>query len=290
MDAFLLQFAPVSHGQHTDAAHIVIDDPHVHTLRRLALEDLVDLVPHDAQADDKVFNKDEVLGTFQGGKHIGKHIVAQGIILDLGVGKDRIPPFAAEIAGRQYTPGIVLFETLHRFRFLGQQRMDACRGPVQFAPQPESRPLVAPQKVQNTALHRHDQKQRHPADLEFRFNRIHADEQQAHYHTERRTYAVDPGHVVGKAQKQKRHPHHLAEDQKTGQHNAAEHCAVNTFQDTIDLAQGMLLSRSGRHRRYRESRLPGGPQIISLLYHYAAEIARRRRKASRKGSIDKNFQ
>ena len=70
---------------------------------------------------------------------------------------------------------------------------------------------------------------------------------------------------------------------ETGQHNAAEHCAVNTFQDTIDLAQGILLSRSGRHRRYRESRLPDRPQIISLLYHYAAEIARRRRKAGRRG-------
>ena len=229
-------------GSTSHAAHIVVDDPDIHALGRLALEDLMDLIPHGAQADNKVFNKDEMLGAFQGGEHIGEHVVAQGIVLDLGVGKDRVVPLAADRPGRQGAPGIVLFQAFRRFGFLGQQRMDAGRRPVQLAPQPEGRALVAPQQIEDAALHRHEQEQRHPADLELRLNGVHADEQQAHHHTEGNAQAVDPGDVVGQAQKQKRHPHRLTEDQQTRQHQAAEHRTVNPFENTVDLAQEVLLS------------------------------------------------
>ena len=241
VDALLLQLAPVADGQHADAAHIVVDDPHVHALGRLALEDLVDLVPHFAQADDEILDKNKMLGAFQRGQHVGKHILAQGIVFHLGVGKYRIRAPAAQVTGGQRAAGVLAGQLLLRGGVLAQQRVDAHAGVFQPAAQPERRALVAPQQVQDAALHRHDHKQRHPADLELRQNIIQADQQQAHDNAEPDADAVDPGGILGQAQEQKRHPGDLAGQQQAGDDKPAEHRAVQPFGKQSDLTQGKLL-------------------------------------------------
>ena len=62
LDAHLLEGLVVAGGQDHDAAHVVVDDPHVHPLRRLLAQDVQDGVPHLALLDDEIFQEDVVLG------------------------------------------------------------------------------------------------------------------------------------------------------------------------------------------------------------------------------------
>ena len=63
-------------GQTQQAAEIVVDEPHVHPLRGLPLEDLLHTGPHPARFYDEKLQKDELFRLFQIGQQLGIHRLA----------------------------------------------------------------------------------------------------------------------------------------------------------------------------------------------------------------------
>ena len=210
-------------GQQAQAARIVVDDPHIQAGGGLLAQDLVDLAPHFPHADDETFHIDAVLGALQGGQHIGKHRFAVGVVLGGGAVKYRGGGKIPHIAGGLGGAGVLLLQLFLSGGVGGAQGGKLGLGPLHAAAQPDGGALVAPEQVEQAALHRHNGEENQPADLEFRHGGILPDESQAHQDAERQPHAVDPGGVFAEAEKQNAQPDDLYQQQHAGNHQPAEH-------------------------------------------------------------------
>ena len=210
-------------GQQAQAARIIVDDPHVQPRGSLAAQDLMDLAPHLAHADDKALDKDAVLGALQGGQHVGQHRLAVRVVSHRRAAVQRRRGVIVQIARCQRRPRVSRAQTGHSGGVLAPGIRHGLLGPLLPAAQAKCRALVAPQQVQKAALHRHDCKQDHPADLELRHGGVLPDQRQTHDDAQRQAGGVEPPGIVRQPVKQRKQPHHLQHKQH-GRHNqTAEH-------------------------------------------------------------------
>ena len=209
--------------QKAQAARIIVNYPHIQPRRGLLAQNLVNLPPHLAHADDKALDIDAVLGAAQGGQHISKHTLAVGVILHRRTAADRRGRVVMQIFCRHGGAGVRLFQLFLGSRVGAAGRIHRLPGALQPAAQPEDRPLVAPQKVQKPALHRHKHKQNHPADLELRHGGVLPYQRQTHNHAECQPCPADPLSIFAEPVKHRKQPERLQQHKHHRDDQAAEH-------------------------------------------------------------------
>ena len=222
-DALGAQGVGIIVGQQAQTARVVIDHAHIDAGGGLAAQDLMDAAPHLAHADDETLDIDAVLGAFQRGQQVGEHRLAALIVAHGGAVKHRrggkVPHVARGLGGA----GVARGQFFLGGGVGGAQRGQHGLGALQPAAQGQRGAFVAPQQVEQPALHRHDGKQNHPADLELRHGGVLPDKRQAHDHAERDARAADPGRVFAQARKQDKKPYQLRQQQHAGDDQAAEY-------------------------------------------------------------------
>ena len=87
-------------GQTQQAAKIIVDQPHIHTLSGLAAEDLLHAVPHYAGTEDKKFQKDKFFRLVQIRQQLGIHLLPAGKIVGSGIPPGRIRPELCHVAAQ----------------------------------------------------------------------------------------------------------------------------------------------------------------------------------------------
>ena len=210
-------------GQQAQAARVVVDDPHVQPCRGLPAQNLVDLPPHLAHADDKALHINAVLCPLQCGQHIGKHALPVRVIFRRRATADRHRAVVVQVAGRQRGAGVLPLQGRRGVGVVLPRRGHCVLGALQPVAQAQRRALVAPQQVQNAALHRHNGKQDHPADLKLRHRGILPDQRQAHDNAHGNAHAAEPFGVVRQPVEQRKQPERLQQQKHAGHNNAAEH-------------------------------------------------------------------
>ncbi len=96
-NALFLQHVHKIVGHQPHGAHVVVNDPHVHSLLHLADQNLFHLVPHIARMNDEIFQEDKALGRLQLGDQFRKQFFAAGEIAHLGVLIHRRPRPIAQV-------------------------------------------------------------------------------------------------------------------------------------------------------------------------------------------------
>ena len=175
-DALPLQHLGVVVRQQGQAAGVVVNDAHVQPGGGFAAQDLMDLPPHLALTDDKALNINAVFGAFQRGQHGGKHRFAAGVVGRCRAVIHRRGGVIPQVAGGSRSARVLALQLLLGKGVSLAQGCQRRLGTLQFAAQNARGALVAPQQVQQPALHRHDHKQNHPADFKFRRGGILPDE------------------------------------------------------------------------------------------------------------------
>lgn len=164
-----------------------------------------------------------VLCPLQCGQHIGKHALPVRVIFRRRATADRHRAVVVQVAGRQRGAGVLPLQGRRGVGVVLPRRGHCVLGALQPVAQAQRRALVAPQQVQNAALHRHNGKQDHPADLKLRHRGILPDQRQAHDNAHGNAHAAEPFGVVRQPVEQRKQPERLQQQKHAGHNNAAEH-------------------------------------------------------------------
>ena len=95
--------------QKEQAAHVIVDQAHIHAFGGLAGQDLQNGIPHFPRLNDKVFQKNEVLRALQRTEHLLIHGLAHRIIAHVGIPIHGPTARALQIAAQSFGPGVGLF-------------------------------------------------------------------------------------------------------------------------------------------------------------------------------------
>ena len=149
-------------GQTQQAAEVIVDQPHVHPLCRLAPQNVLHALPHLALTDDEKLQKDAFFRFFKVGQQCRIHgfaageipgggILPCGIAAVLGQVMAHAPVFIAQTGGLSG-----LLSTVCPVRLLHR---------LHFAAQTAGGPLVAKGQIQRTAQQRQQPDEGDPAHL-----------------------------------------------------------------------------------------------------------------------------
>ena len=148
-----------------DAAEIVVQDAHIHALRRLSAEDLQNGVPHFSLVEDEVFQKNIVLRLFQVLAHLREAVLADVVIFCGGVVVDRIVRGVGQIA-RVVAGRVRPRHQRAHDAFLLRQAAERLAADALHFPVLTARCLVAAeQQIDRDTGHRKRQYQHDPRDL-----------------------------------------------------------------------------------------------------------------------------
>ena len=190
------QLLVVVPGEAEDAAHIVIDQPDLHALGGLLLQNVQDAVPKDAGLEDEVLQEDVPLRLLQLLQHPGKNQIAQGEVFCLCVGIGGTVGKALQIAG---LPGGILpqGEQVVGLEVLPQVLLRL----LGHAAHPAADPLwdvsAAHQQIEDAAEHREGEDEQQPGDLIGGLDAA-AQDQQSGNHADGDAAPVEAVDILGK--------------------------------------------------------------------------------------------
>ena len=141
-------------GQTQQAAEVIVDQPHVHPLRRFAPQNILYALPHLALTDDKKLQKDALFRLFKVGQQCRVHgltagkipgggVLPCGIAAVLGQVAAHAPVFIAQPGGLSGLLGAVCpVRLLHRLHFAAQTAGGAlvAKGQIQCPAQQRQQP------------------------------------------------------------------------------------------------------------------------------------------------------
>ena len=122
-DAKGLHFLGIAFRKGGELAGAVIQQPHIHTLSDLPLQNLQHLAPHEALPEDEVFQVDIVPRLFQFQEHPRPLVFSLGKIGDPSVGIDRKVAAGMDVLGQSCRAGILLPQIVQNALFLPDQVM-----------------------------------------------------------------------------------------------------------------------------------------------------------------------
>ena len=131
-------------GQQAQAAGIVVDDTNVQAGGGFLPQDLVDLAPHLAHADDEAFHKNAVLRGLQVGQHIGQHHIAHGVIPDGGAAENRRSSVVLQVISGLGQARVAAGQLGAGGGVAGAQGRQLGLGTLHAAAQGDGRALIAP--------------------------------------------------------------------------------------------------------------------------------------------------
>ena len=223
-------------GQGEHAAHVVVDEAHLHPLGRLFLQNVQNAVPEFSGLNNKVLQEDIVLGLFQLLQHPGKGQIAQGEILGLCVGVGGAAGVVFQVAGlaggvlsqREQVVGLKVGLQVFR-RLLG----DALHAPGDAFGDVSA----AHQQIEDAAEHREGEHQQQPGDL-ISWVDAAAQNQHSGYHAQGDAAPIKPLGVA-----REKHHHHNERNYLGQQGQPYHHRAVK--QDIQHFFQGQITSVPG---------------------------------------------
>ena len=112
-------------GQGEQASHIVINQPHIHSLGRLFFQDFQNLVPHNTFFDDEILHENEPLRFFQFIKQTLKFQFTDGQVRPKLLPVRRVSPIAGNIPGLD---GGFFLAFLHFLQAFKNLRFIGCHG------------------------------------------------------------------------------------------------------------------------------------------------------------------
>ena len=190
------QLLVVVPGEAEDTAHVVIDQPDLHALGGLLLQNVQDAVPKDAGLEDEVLQEDVPLCLLQLLQHPGKDQIAQGEVFRLCVGIGGAVGEALQIAG---LPGSVLpqGEQVIGLEVLPQVFLRLLGHAAHPAADPLGDVPAAHQQIEDAAEYREGEDEQQPGDLIGGLDTA-AQDQQGGDHADGDAAPVEAADIFGK--------------------------------------------------------------------------------------------
>ena len=148
--------------QTQQTAEIVVDEPDIHPLCRLADKDVLYPLPHLAGADDEELEEDEPLCLFEVGQQVRVHGLTAGVIFCRGVFPCGVRPVLRNIPAQSPAGGV---EGVGLARLLGEVGGVLALHRLHPLAHPLGGGLVAEGQIERTAQQRHHADEDEPDDL-----------------------------------------------------------------------------------------------------------------------------
>ena len=225
VDSPSLQLPFIPLGQSVKAAHIIVDDPHIHPLADFLFQDLKNTVPNLSKINDKILQKDIALRSpklFQQGL---KCLVSQRKVAGPGVGVQRTVGIFLQIARLIHRIPAKGGKTL---RFLVRVGHHMAVHALHLLSHLLRQPVPPAQEVKQPPKHRHQQNGNDPGDLVARIAFLVDDMK----HREQRDHYADQVYIekiFGKAQDGRGKKSHLKQQQKGHQDCPVSHKGQKFF-------------------------------------------------------------